>query len=228
MGVHDGHRERMRERFLKNGLEGFAEHEALELLLFYAIPQGNVNPLAHALIEEFGSLMNVLTAPVERLVKVKGVKERTAVLLRLSAGIARKARLEELEQETPLTSYDKLGEYLLELFSQERNEAVYMLCLDQKGKLLSRKRLGEGTASAVNLDVRKLAADALTASASAVVLAHNHPSGIALPSRDDINTTEQARTALETIGVKLADHIIVADGDFVSMADSGFFEGVWR
>ncbi len=224
MGVHDGHRERMRERFLKNGLEGFAEHEALELLLFYAIPQGNVNPLAHALIEEFGSLMNVLTAPVERLVKVKGVKERTAVLLRLSAGIARKARLEELEQETPLTSYDKLGEYLLELFSQERNEAVYMLCLDQKGKLLSRKRLGEGTASAVNLDVRKLAADALTASASAVVLAHNHPSGIALPSPEDRAATDRTRLALEAVGIRLEDHIIVADGDYVSLSQSGYLD----
>lgn len=224
MGVHDGHRERMRERFLKNGLEGFAEHEALELLLFYAIPQGDVNPLAHALIEEFGSLMNVLNAPVERLVKVKGVKERTAVLLRLAADIARKARLEAMERETPLTSYDQLGEYLLELFSQERNEAVYMLCLDQKGKLLARKRLGEGTASAVNLDVQRLASDALIVSASAVVLAHNHPSGIALPSQEDHAATERVRMALEAVGIRLADHIILADGDYISFAQSGYLD----
>ena len=170
MGVHDGHRDRMRKRFLKEGLSGFAEHEALELLLYYAIPQGDVNPLAHALMEEFGSLMGVFSAPVERLIQIKGVKERTAVLLHLTPLIVQKARLEQAEQELVLDGRDKIGEYLLELFSQERNEAVYEICLDRKGRLLDCKRLGEGSASAVNLDVRKLVENALHSGASSVVL----------------------------------------------------------
>ena len=223
MGVHDGHRERMRERFLKDGLDGFAEHEALELLLYYAIPQGDVNPLAHELINQFGSLTGVLTAPVGLLVQVKGVKERTAVLLHLARQIAHKARLADLERELALNTRDKLGEYLLELFSQERNEAVYEICLDRKGKLLACKRLGEGSAAAVHLDMRKLVETALISGASSVVLAHNHPSGIALPSHDDQATTLMAKAALERVDVRLEDHIIVADGDYVSFSQSGYF-----
>ena len=209
MSVHDGHRDRMRKRFLKEGLSGFAEHEALELLLYYAIPQGDVNPLAHALMEEFGSLMGVFSAPVERLIQIKGVKERTAVLLHLTPLIVQKARLEQAEQE---------------LVSLERNEAVYEICLDRKGRLLDCKRLGEGSASAVNLDVRKLVENALLSGASSVVLAHNHPSGIALPSHDDHATTQRAREALASVKICLEDHIIVADGDYVSFSQSGYFD----
>ena len=123
MGVHDGHRERVRRRFLKNDLSGFADHEALELLLYYAIPQGDVNPLAHELMDRFGSLSAVLSAPVELLTEVRGVGERTAVLLRLSLLIAQKARLADLERELVLNTRARVGAYLLELFSQERNEA---------------------------------------------------------------------------------------------------------
>ncbi|WP_295747541.1 DNA repair protein RadC [uncultured Oscillibacter sp.] len=223
MGIHDGHREHMRRRFLENGLSGFADHEALELLLYYAIPRRDTNPIAHELMDRFGTLSGVLSAPVELLKQVDGVGESAAVLLRLAPLLAQKARLAEAEREIALNTVDSIGAYLLERFSQERNEAVYQLCLDRKGKLLACKRLGEGSASAVNLDIRKLVENALLSSASSVILAHNHPSGVALPSDDDHTATQQARAALEAIGVQLADHIIVADGDFVSFFDSGYF-----
>lgn len=222
MGVHDGHRERVRRRFLENGLSGFADHEALELLLYYAIPQGNVNPLAHALMDRFGSLSAVLSAPVELLTEVKGVGERTAVLLRLTSQIARRARLSDLERELVLNSREQVGAYLLELFSNEPNEAVYQLCLDGKGKLLPCKRLGEGSVSAVTVDIRKVVQNAIFHTASSVILAHNHPSGIALPSEDDHAVTARVRAALDAIGVRLEDHIIVADHDFVSFSESGY------
>ena len=223
MGIHDGHREHMRRRFLENGLSGFADHEALELLLYYAIPRRDTNPIAHELMDRFGTLSGVLSAPVELLKQVDGVGESAAVLLRLAPLLAQKARLAEAAEEIALNTVDSIGAYLLERFSQERNEAVYQLCLDRKGKLLACKRLGEGSASAVNLDIRKLVENALLSSASSVILAHNHPSGVALPSDDDHTATQQARAALEAIGVRLADHIIVADGDFVSFFDSGYF-----
>ncbi len=222
MGVHDGHRERMRRRFLNNELSGFADHEALELLLHYAIPQGDVNPLAHALMDRFGSLNGVLSAPVELLTQVKGVGERTAVLLRLVPQVAQRARLAEIERETALSTRERVEAYLLELFSRERNEAVYQICLDGKGKLLACRRLGEGSASAVNLDVRKMVENAILYAASSVILAHNHPSGVALPSLEDQAATSRARTALEAIDVRLEDHIIVADGDFISFSESGY------
>lgn len=222
MGVHDGHRDRMRRRFLANGLNGFADHEALELLLYYAIPRGDVNPLAHALMDRFGSLSGVLAAPAELLTQVEGVGERTALLLRLVPQIAQTARLADMEREVVLNTREKIGDYLLELFSRERNEAVYQVCLDGKGKLLACRRLGEGSASAVNLDVRKIVQNAIVFCACSVILAHNHPSGVALPSQEDHAATRRVKEALASIDVKLEDHIIVADHDFLSFAQSGF------
>ena len=223
MGIHDGHREKMRRRFLQGGLEPFADHEALELLLYYAIPRRDTNPIAHALMERYGSLSAVLTAPVEDLRKVEGVGESAAILLRLAPQMYQKARLSDAEQETVLNSVDRVGAYLLQRFIGERREVVYQLCLDRKGKLLACKRLGEGGVASADLDIRKLMENAILTSASVVILAHNHPSGVALPSGEDYAATTRVQQALATIGVELADHIIVADGDFVSLKDSGFF-----
>ena len=223
MNIHKGHRQHMRARFIQGGLEGFADHEALELLLYYAIPQKDTNPLAHALMERYGSLSAVLSAPIEDLIKIEGIGERTAVLLHLVPRMEQKARLSETEQV--LDSTGRIGAYLLERFSLERDEVVYQLCLDRKGRLLACKCLGEGGAASVDLDVRRLVENALLFSASGVVLAHNHPSGVALPSHEDYAATDRARAALETVGVELLDHIIIADRDFVSLADSGCLRG---
>ena len=222
MGIHDGHREKMRQRFLKSGLDAFADHEALELLLYYAIPRRDTTPIAHALMERYGSLSAVLAAPVEDLKKVEGVGESAAILLKLAPQLYRKAKMSDAEQETILSSVERVGAYLLERFAGEKNEVVYQLCLDRKGKLLVCKKLGEGGVTSADLDIRRLVENALLTGASSVVLAHNHPSGVALPSRDDYAATDRAKTALAVVGVALTDHIIVADGDFVSMSDSGY------
>ena len=225
MGIHDGHREKMRRRFLSGGLEQFADHEALELLLYYAIPRRDTNPIAHALIDRYGSLSAVLAAPVEDLQKVEGIGESAAILLKLVPRLCAKARLADADrQELILNTASRAGAYLLERFYGEQNEVIYQLCLDRKGKLLACKKLGEGSIASAALDVRKLVENAILHSASSVVLAHNHPSGIASPSHEDYAATDRARNALETIGVALADHIIVADGDFVSLAESGYPE----
>lgn len=222
--IHRGHREKMRQRFLKGGLEHFADHEALELLLYYAIPRQDTNPIAHRLMDRYGSLLAVLSAPVEDIKRVEGVGESAAVLLRLAGQIGGKARLAEAARSHPLTTVEAVGAYLLDCFAGETHEVVYQLCLDRKCKLLACKRLGEGGIASSGLDIRKMMENAILTAASTVILAHNHPSGVALPSDDDCAATVAARKALETIGVTLADHIIVADEDFVSMAQSGFFE----
>ncbi|MDY5612813.1 JAB domain-containing protein [Dysosmobacter sp.] len=215
----------MRSRFLSGGLEQFADHEALELLLYYAIPRRDTNPIAHALMDRYGSLSAVLAAPVEDLQKVEGVGENAAILLKLVPRLCAKARLADADrQELVLNTASRAGAYLLERFYGERNEVIYQLCLDRKGKLLACKKLGEGSIASAALDVRKLVENAILHSAGSVVLAHNHPSGIASPSVEDYAATDRARAALETIGVALADHIIVADGDFVSLAESGYLE----
>ena len=217
MGIHDGHREKMRQRFLKSGLDAFADHEALELLLYYAIPRRDTNPIAHALMERYGSLSAVLSAPPEDLKNVEGIGDSGAVLLRLVAQLCQKARLADAERETVLSSVDRVGAYLLDRFSGERNEVIYQLCLDRKGRLLACKRLGEGGVTSANLDLRKMMEHVIATGASAVILAHNHPSGVAEPSDEDWAANRQARAALKTIRVPLIDHIVVADGDFVSM-----------
>jgi DNA repair protein RadC len=194
------------------------------MLLYYAIPRRDTNPIAHALMERYGSLPAVLSAPVEDLQKVEGIGESAAILLKLVPRLYQKARLADVGQDAVLNSADRAGAYLLERFSGETHELVYQLCLDRKGKLLACKRLGEGGVSSAGLDIRKLLENALLTGASGVILSHNHPSGVALPSADDFAATRQAREALANIGVELADHIIVADGDFVSMADSGYLK----
>ena len=221
MGIHDGHREKMRRRYLETGMEGFADHEALELLLYYAIPRRDTNPIAHALMERYGSLSAVLNAPVEDLQKVEGIGESAAILLTLVPRISRQARLADAAQETVISSTERAGAYLLERFSGETRELVYLMCLDRKGKLLACKRLADGDVASADLNIRKVVEMALLTSASAVILAHNHPSGVAVPSSSDEAATRQVAEALRTIGVRLVDHIVVADRDFVSMADSG-------
>ncbi|MEA4942013.1 MAG: DNA repair protein RadC [Oscillibacter sp.] len=222
MGIHDGHREKMRRRFLETGLAGFADHEALEFLLFYAIPRRDTNALAHQLLERYGSLEMVLSAPVEDLQKVEGMGESAALLLRLVPMLTERSRRKE-DAPVILNSTEKAGNYMLCRFDGKKNELVYELCLDRKGKLLASKLLTEGDVNGAELNIRKLVGNALLTNASAVILSHNHPSGVALPSGEDFATTDRVRTALESVGVQLVDHIIVADGDFVSMRDSGYF-----
>ena len=221
MGIHDGHREKLRRRFLDGGLDSFADHEALELLLFYAIPRRDTNELAHRLMEHYGTLDAVLTAPLEELMQISGIGENAAALIRLVPRLAQKARLSAAAREIVLSDAERMGEYLLERFRGEKNEVIYQLCLDRKGKLIVCRRLNEGGVDSSELNIRRLVENALLSSASMVVLAHNHPSGIALPSPEDYVTTDRVEEALRVVGVQLVDHIIVADDDYVSMAASG-------
>lgn len=220
MGLHDGHRANMRARFLAQGLEGFAPHEALELLLYYAIPRRDTNAIAHALMARYGSLLSVLSAPVEDLMRVEGIGENAAVLLHMILPLYREAVLSE--EEVVLTTPERIGAYVMTLFRGKQQEYAYQLCIDRKGKLLSCRELSRGCATSVAVDVRQIVENAILTSATTVVLAHNHPSGVALPSQEDYTFTDHARAALSTIGVTLTDHIVAADGDYISMAQSGF------
>lgn len=221
MSVHDGHRQRKREQFLQHGLDSFADHEVLELLLFYAIPRRDTNPIAHELIERFGSLEQVLAAPVEELAKVPGMGEYAAALLKLVPQVTRRARASFIAQERALDTSERIGAFFVEQFVAESNEIMYQLCLDAKGRMLSCHRVSEGDVSSVSLNMRKIVETALRSNAVLVALAHNHPSGVALPSQEDRIATRMAAEALDTIGVRLVDHIIVADDDFISLRQAG-------
>ena len=220
MGIHDGHRQRKKQQFLQHGLDGFADHEVLELALFYAIPRRDTNETAHRLLQKFGSLQEVFFAPVEELQKVEGVGENAAVLLHLLPELYRRSCL-STKEEVIVNSVESAGRFFSRLLSGERREVLYQLCLDAKGKVLSHKRLASGTVSMAPVSIREVVENALHTDASVVMLGHNHPSGIALPSEEDREITVRIQQALAALGIRLADHIIVADNDFVSMADSG-------
>lgn len=221
MGVHDGHRERKREQFLRHGADSFADHELLELLLYSAVPRRDTNPLAHDLINYFGSLHAVFSAPAEELQKFSGISQSGAVLLKLIPSIYRRAALSAGENEQILDTVEKIGRFFVDLYVAESCEIMYQLCLDAKGRKLHVYKLGEGDVGSVGLNVRRIMENALHTNAMMVVLAHNHPSGVALPSREDETATELAREALDAMGVALVDHIIVADNDYVSLRESG-------
>ena len=220
MGLHDGHRQRAKDRYRQLGADALADHELLELALFYAIPRQDTNETAHRLLKRFRSLQGVLQATPEELEKEEGVGRSAALLLCLIGDISRRARITSLPEKI-LNSPDRTGAYFMELLTGQKRELLYQVCLDGKGKVLSSRCLAEGDVSMAAVSVRQVVEYALRAGAVGVVLAHNHPSGVALPSQEDIATTRLIRDALRTMNIQLVDHVVVADGDYVSMAASG-------
>ncbi len=220
--IHADHRQRVRERFQKSGLDDFSEVQVLEMLLFYSISRKDTNPIAHALLERFGSLSQVLEAPVEELVRVEGVGENSAVFLSLVTQVGRYYLVNRAQQNSVLSTIEKCGEYLVPYFYGRRNETVFLLCLDAKCKVLCCRMLGEGSVNSAGVPIRRIVETALSVNATTVILAHNHPSGLALPSAEDVQTTRRVAAALNTVDIHLADHIVVADDDYVSMVQSGY------
>ena len=223
MSRHDGHRQRLKNRFLTEGLDNFEPVQVLELLLFYCIPRIDTNPVAHRLMEHFGSLHQVLEASPEELKKVPGIGDSVATFLPLVTSAGRYYNVECAQDVKILTSLAQCGKYLIPKFFGRRNETVFLLCLDAKCKVLCCKEVGEGSVNSAAVPIRRIVEMALGANATSVVLAHNHPSGLAIPSDADILTTKRVAAALNVVEIQLADHIVVADDDFVSLAQSGYF-----
>ena len=221
--IHEGHRQRAKAEFLARGLDGTPDHRVLELLLFYAIPQGDVNPLAHALIDHFGDLAGVFHASYEQLLEVKGIGPNAATLIRLLPAVAGRYLERRTEAGDQLLTTWQFRELLAPCFFGARNEMAWLVCMDGKGKLITYRKLGEGIADQVAIVTRKVMEAALGCNATRVALAHNHVSGIALPSSADIHTTRELRRVLKQVSIELVDHFIFADDDMVSMAESGCF-----
>lgn len=222
MGIHQGHRDRMKQEFLQGGLAHFSEPRALELLLFFSRFQGDVNPLAHELLAAFGSLSGVLDAPPEELAKIPGVGENTVVLLKLIPAIAARYLASRTSGEVIVSDSASLYNLFLPYFFGARNEMSFLACFDGKLKLLGVKKISEGSPNANEISVRKISTEALALNATVVVLAHNHPSGLATPSEEDIFSTRYIQDALRPLGIVLYDHVILADDDMVSLKDSKY------
>ena len=217
---HTGHRERMKAEFLVRGLEGWPDHRVLELLLFYTIPQGDVNDLAHELVERFGSLAGVLDASVEELKKVKGVGDHTAVFLRMLPAVLGRYQGARTRLSAIINSPEEAYAWLEPYFFGARNEMVYVLCLDGKRQVLGVRKVAEGSIELAEVNTRRIAEEAIGLRAAQIYVAHNHVSNLAIPSQADWLTTDTLRGALRPIGIELIDHLVFVDGDMVSLKDS--------
>ena len=221
MGVHDGHRERLRARFAEHGLESFNELNALELLLCYAIPRRDTNELAHRLLDAFGSLSGVFQASMQELTSVPGIGENAATLILMVPQIVKKAHVSKAKETKIIRNSTDAGNYLLPYFLDEPDEIVMMLCLDNKRAVICCREMGRGVVNCVDANIRRMVETALKVKTTTVIVAHNHPNGVALPSREDDNFTRTLYRSLGLLGITLEDHIIVANDEFVSLADSG-------
>lgn len=221
--VHIGHRERLRKRLENDGIDGFQPHEILELILFYSIPRADTNPIAHRLLAYFGSLSAVLEAPRSELMKVDGIGAASASLLSMIPALSRRYLVDKNDAGTVLDTPEKIGEFIKPYFIGVNNEQLYLICLDKKRKLLNCTLLAEGSLGKVSVDMRLIAETIIRCSASSVALAHNHTQGFALPSNDDIRVTTRIAENLKMLSVDVVDHIIVAQDDFISFAQSGLF-----
>ncbi len=221
MGVHDGHRERVKRRFIEQGLDSFDDHLVLELLLFYALPRQDTNEIAHNLMEHFGSLEAVFEATEDELSSVSGIGPNAASLLMLIPEVSRRYMVDKNRDIVIINSSELAGKYLVPRYMHERDEVVFVMCLDAKNKIICCKELFRGAPNSAEISIRKIAELALAKNATNIIISHNHTSGIAIPSIEDERATKHIRNSLMSMGITLTDHIIVAGDDFISMADSG-------
>lgn len=227
--VHSGHRSRLRERFLKEGLDNFEKHNALELLLFYSIPQKDTNKLAHKLIDTFGSLSEVFDASYDDLCSVKGVGPNTATLIKLMPELFRKYEVDKLNKESVFLNDSELAaEYACKFFKGMTEEKLYLICLDSRCRLISFDLMSEGTMKSTPLNARLIIETAFKNKATSLILVHNHPTGITAPSKSDVNATANLAYVLKQSGLRLDDHIIVGHGnDYFSFRKSKKYQDMF-
>ena len=220
MSFHTGHRARVKQEFLARGFEGWPDHRILELLLFYAIPQGDVNPMAHTLIERFGSLSGVLDAPVEELCRVPGIGQHTAGFLRLLPSVAGAYTASRGRRDTVVNCPEDAFPLLQAYFFGARNELVYLLCLDGKNQYLGVRKVAEGSVWAADINLRRIMEETVALRGAKIYLAHNHVGALALPSKTDWDTTLTVYGVLGSVGIELVDHLVFQDDEMVSLRQS--------
>jgi len=218
---HEGHRERMRTRYRAGDLDGFADHEVLEMLLYYCYPRGDTNQRAHGMLKQFGSLHNLFEADVETLMERLKCSENVAVLLNLIPALANRYYRGKRSRKFKLDSEHAAGEYAMDLFIGQTVERFYVFCLDSRFRLKNIALISEGTVDETAVYPREVARVAIQDKVAHVILAHNHPGGSLRPSLADADITRRISEGLAYLGVKVVDHIIVAGDTYYSFAARG-------
>ena len=218
-----GHRERLRKRFMVEDIDNIPEYIVLEMLLTGGVRRRDTSELARELIAAFGSLAKVIDAPEAELLKIPGMGQSMVTHIKLIPKFYRKYRLSKWENRLVFHDLAHAGDYLVDKVIGFDHEVLVVLCMDSNCRVLATQKVFEGNINAVHVSMRQIVDTALHYNASRVIIAHNHLSGNALPSNEDLVTTRKVRDALEMVGVRLDDHIIIADDDYVSLSQSGFF-----
>lgn len=212
-----GHRRRVMEKVFRYGIDALYEHEFLELCLFYVYKRCDTNHLAHALLDKFGNLDNVCNATEEELMQVEGVGRAAAEFIRMIPQISRGYSLHtSVKKNKSYKTVDSMYKRCLALVKGEKKEVVYVLCFDNSQHLIKEVKIAEGTAGAVSIDPRKIVDTVANTSTTAVMICHNHPSGVSSPSYQDFLATESIKKLLEPLNIRLIDHIAIVEGDYVS------------
>lgn len=214
--VHEGHRLRLKTKFLESA-DSLEQHEMLELLLFFARPQVNTNEIAHKLLRKFGSLAGVFEADFKSLTEVDGVKEHSATLIKLQLEMFRRYMQDKFDVKNMKLTSENAGEYIKSLFYGYTVEVFYLILLDADFRVISAEKIATGTNNCANISSREVNRIAVNQNASYIILAHNHPNGILIPSAADINATKVIDNGLTFVNVKLIDHIIVAGDKYMSL-----------
>lgn len=215
--LHQNHRQRLKNRFLSEGMDAFEEHQALELLLFFALPRKDTNPIAHRLLKKFGSIAGVFNAPLSELQNVEGVGEHAALLIKMQHSLLLKYQQSYHNEKLNLSSHKMCINYIYEKMKYLNHEEFHILCLDSSLNLIKYIPMFKGTINAASINIRQLTAKVLSLDCAALVVAHNHPSGTAYPSFEDIELTEILLTALKYQDIELLDHIIITSKAHYSM-----------
>ncbi len=226
MDEHAGHRQRLRERFEKAGLDSFQPHEVLELLLTYSIPRKDTNEIAHRLIRRFGSVPAVLEASREELSRVEGVGEQSAHLISLMLPLFRRYRQEKAEEKLPVMDRpEKVKEYCASLYRDMNRETFFVLSLDAQLHCLGVDSAATGTVDRLAVSPREVMDVLLRRHATQAIISHNHPGGGEKPSREDMELTRTLYAILRSVDIRLVDHIIVAGDRGISFHDLGLMPG---
>lgn len=216
-----GHRQRLRDRFMRDFGASMPDYELLELLLTLAIPRRDVKPVAKELIEKFGSFANVISADPRHLESVRDVKKSAVTAIKLAQTAALRLAQQQIMNTHVLSSWDKLIDYCQAAMGRETVEQVRLLFLDHKNRLIADEVQQQGTVNHTPLYPREVIKRALELNASALILVHNHPSGDPTPSGDDIQMTYEVRDAGKKLGITLHDHLIISKGGHTSFKSSG-------
>ncbi|HCG35340.1 MAG TPA: DNA repair protein RadC [Clostridiales bacterium] len=212
--IHAGHRERLKKRFLNGGLDGFEAHNVLELLLFFGVPQQDTNILAHRLIQRFSSLSKVLEAPYSELLEVPGMGPHTVTLLKLIPSLSRYYLKDRSSSKAMESGYEEIGSFLVRQYAGIENECVMGVFFDNGFHLQGCKVLHVGSVNSASFTLRCIADEVIMRKSSVVIIAHNHPHGLPLPSPDDLETTRRIEHFLSSCGIELAEHYIIAEHKF--------------